>query len=89
MEAELSVYRPQVTVVNAGGARFKAGDPITMTGEDIAEVLAHTPTTEVIAVHMEAVNQCAQSRADLRKFTQEKGLQNVHIPADGETLSFE
>ena len=89
MAAALTAHSPQVTVVNAGGARFKVGDPITMTGADIAEVLAHTPSTQVIAVHMEAVNHCAESRADLRAYTQEKEMQGVLIPADGETLSFE
>lgn len=88
MEAALTAHAPHVTVVNAGGARFKVGDPITMTGADIAEVLAHTPGTQVIAVHMEAVNHCAETRADLRRFVQTKGLEQVHIPADGETLTF-
>jgi L-ascorbate metabolism protein UlaG (beta-lactamase superfamily) len=82
--AALDEHHPDVVVVNAGGARFNHGDPITMTAEDVAAVAAHAPAARVVAVHMEAINHCLVTREDLRAVVGD----GVAIPADGETLSF-
>jgi L-ascorbate metabolism protein UlaG (beta-lactamase superfamily) len=85
----LQTHRPEVIVLNAGGAQFRLGAPITMTGADIAQVCSTAPEAQVIAVHMETVNHCLQTRADLRTDLERRGaLHRVHIPADGETLTF-
>ena len=49
-------HRPDVIVLNASGARFLEGDPIVMTGEDIAEAHRAAPEALLIVVHLEAVN---------------------------------
>jgi L-ascorbate metabolism protein UlaG (beta-lactamase superfamily) len=72
-------HQPRVAVVYAGGARFLEGDPITMTAADVAEVAARVP--KVVAVHMEAINHCLLSRAELRA-----AVPSVLVPEDGETL---
>jgi L-ascorbate metabolism protein UlaG (beta-lactamase superfamily) len=78
-------YNPAVTVVNAGGARFLQGDPITMTPEDVMAVCQAAPHTRVIAVHMEAINHCIVTRDDLRfQLDAERVLSQVEIPGDGE-----
>jgi hypothetical protein len=46
---------------------------------DVREVVARVPV--VVAVHMEALNHCFLTRAELRT-----RLPNVHVPNDGETL---
>lgn len=80
-------HRPAITVVNAGGARFLTGDPIIMTAEDVIQVCRAAPETRVIAVHLEALNHCLLSRADLRAALEEAGVSGqVLIPADGETI---
>jgi L-ascorbate metabolism protein UlaG (beta-lactamase superfamily) len=79
----ISVHSPDVTVVNAGGARFNFGDPITMTPDDVIATAEATPG-KVVAVHMEAINHCVVDRAALRDAASEK---RVLIPADGETLA--
>jgi L-ascorbate metabolism protein UlaG (beta-lactamase superfamily) len=80
----LDEHRPDVVVVNAGGARFTRGDPITMTAEDVAQVVAHAPQAHVVAVHLEAVNHCLETRADLHQRLRDAGLQeHVTIPEDG------
>ena len=38
VEVALEEHRPDVTVVNAAGARFLTGDPIVMTAEDVVSV---------------------------------------------------
>ena len=87
VEEALLAHRPDVVVVNAGAARFLEGDPITMTAEDVARVCRAAPEARVIAVHMEAINHCLLTRADLAGALDEQGLAGrVEIPADGEKL---
>ena len=89
VESALAEHRPEVTVVNAGAARFTTGDPITMTAADIAEVSRRAPYTAVVAVHMEEINHCLLTRDELRKVLDGQNLpQNVFIPADGERMEF-
>ncbi len=84
----LAEHKPKYTVVNAGGARFNEGDAITMAAEDVVEVCRAAPWTKVIAVHMEAINHCGVSRADLAEALEREGLRDqVLIPADGEVVS--
>jgi len=82
--AALDEHRPDVVVVNAGGARFTHGDPITMTADDIARLTEHAPHVHVVAVHLEAVNHCLETRADLHQRLRDAGLQqHVTVPEDG------
>ncbi len=82
--AALDEHAPDVVVVNAGGARFTEGEEITMTDADIAAVVEHAPGARVVAVHLEAINHCLQTRADLHQRLHETGLQGrVTVPEDG------
>jgi L-ascorbate metabolism protein UlaG (beta-lactamase superfamily) len=88
VEKALLEHAPQVTIVNAGGAQFLTGDPITMTPEDIIQVHEKCPATKIIAVHMDTVNHCFIKRTDLVKALSEKkpGLK-VLVPGDGEEVA--
>ncbi|MDF2961608.1 MAG: metal-dependent hydrolase [Paenibacillus sp.] len=89
VEQALSLYKPDVTVVFAGGAQFLEGGPITMTAQDILEVCRHSPKTRVIATHMEAWNHCFLKRPELKEFVGQHQLtEQVLIPHDGETIRF-
>jgi L-ascorbate metabolism protein UlaG (beta-lactamase superfamily) len=80
----LDAHRPGVVVVNAGAARFTEGDPITMTADDVVAVARHAPQARVVAVHMEAINHCGLTRADLRGRLREERLDDrVAVPEDG------
>lgn len=82
-------YTPDVIVVNAGGARFNEGDPITMDEHDVVAVKQHAPSAHVIAVHMDAINHCVVSRADLANHLASEQLDGqVLIPLDGESFEF-
>jgi L-ascorbate metabolism protein UlaG (beta-lactamase superfamily) len=72
-------HKPRAAVVNSGGARFLQGDPIVMTAADVLEVAARVPA--VVAVHMEAINHCVLTRAELRA-----AAPDVLVPEDGETV---
>ncbi|MWC29687.1 MBL fold metallo-hydrolase [Paenibacillus sp. MMS18-CY102] len=81
----LDRYKPDLTIVNAGGARFVIGDPITMDADDVAAVCRYAPHTQVAAVHMDAINHCLVTRQQLReRLAAEQLLENVLIPEDGE-----
>lgn len=82
---EISRFKPEIIVVNAGGARFLEGDPITMTAEDVIHVCRAAPNAMVIAVHMEAINHCLLTRSELAKATEHVGVK-VRIPEDGELI---
>jgi L-ascorbate metabolism protein UlaG (beta-lactamase superfamily) len=79
VETAIAAHRPRVAVVNGSGARFLEGDPIVMTGADVREVAARVPT--VVVVHLEAINHCLETRADVRAAVPE-----ALVPEDGETL---
>lgn len=85
----LATYQPNLIIVNAGGARFNVGDPITMTAEDVIKVCQTAPKARIIAVHMEAINHCLESRTYLRTRLQQEGvMKQVSIPMDGEIVTF-
>jgi L-ascorbate metabolism protein UlaG (beta-lactamase superfamily) len=82
--AVLDAHRPAVVVVNAGAARFLAGDPIVMTADDIVAVARHAPEARLVAVHLEAINHCPQTRSDLHQRLHDENLTDrVTVPEDG------
>ena len=83
----IEAHRPDVIVVNAGGARFLEGGTVTMEAADVAAVAEAAPGARVVAVHMEAINHCLETRADLAAALGGDGAAGrVTIPADGESL---
>ncbi|TBL80803.1 MBL fold metallo-hydrolase [Paenibacillus thalictri] len=83
----LDAHRPDITIVNAGGARFTVGDPITMDADDVVAVSKHAPYTQMVAVHMDSINHCLVTKVDLRKRLAEEHLQHqVIVPEDGEKV---
>ncbi len=87
VENALSAFKPTITILNAGGAKFLTGDPITMTPNDIIMVQNRLPETKIIAVHMDTVNHCFIKRTDLFNALADKNLSSkISIPKDGETI---
>jgi L-ascorbate metabolism protein UlaG (beta-lactamase superfamily) len=85
VEDVLGVQQPAIVVDNVGGARFRVGDPITMTAPDVVKVCRQAPKAKIV---MEAINHWLLSRAELRAYVAEQGLtRQVIIPADGESLA--
>lgn len=80
-------HRPDVIVLNAGKATFNGLDPIIMGEADVLAVHRAAPKATLIASHMEAVNHCILSRADLHAFAEKEGFaSSLRVPADGETV---
>lgn len=76
-------HRPDAVVVNAAGARFVGSERLVMDVDDVLALCAAFPETLVIAVHLEAINHCFVTRAQLRDAT--CGAR-VAIPDDGEIV---
>ena len=79
VEEAIERHRPQVAVVNASGARFLGSGPLVMTAAEVREVVARVH--KVVVVHLEAINHCLESRAEVRDAVPE-----ALVPEDGETL---
>jgi L-ascorbate metabolism protein UlaG (beta-lactamase superfamily) len=79
VEETIGRLAPRVAVVHAGGASFLEGGLIVMGTDDVREVVARVPI--VVCVHLEAINHCRLSRAELRA-----AVPSALVPADGETL---
>jgi len=87
VRSALDAYRPDMTIVNAGGARFAVGDAITMDESDVMQLIRYAPYTRVAAVHMDAINHCHVTRDVLRTRLAAEGLlDQVGIPEDGDWI---
>lgn len=84
----ITEHRPEVIIINAGGARFLEGDPIVMTADDIARVHAAAPDAILIIVHLEAISHCLETRSYYRETLPQLGviMDQVRIPEDGERI---
>jgi L-ascorbate metabolism protein UlaG (beta-lactamase superfamily) len=79
---------PHVAILPAGGARFDLGGDILMDGSDILEACALT-SGFVVANHLEALDHCPTSRAQLVADAARAGFTDrLHVPDDGATLEF-
>jgi L-ascorbate metabolism protein UlaG (beta-lactamase superfamily) len=85
VEDAIRQFAPSIIVLNAGGARFFEGDPITMTAEDVIKVCQAAPRAQIVTVHMEAINHCLLTRADLAfQLEAARVIGQVAIPGDGD-----
>jgi L-ascorbate metabolism protein UlaG (beta-lactamase superfamily) len=84
VERMLDEHQPDVVVVNASGARLTGSDPIVMDAQDVVAVARRAPRARIVAVHLDAINHCIQTRADLHQCLHEEGLTDrVTVPEDG------
>jgi hypothetical protein len=83
----IAAHSPECIVVNAGGARFVRGGTITMEAADVIATAGAAPSARVVAVHMEAINHCLETRAELAERVDAAGLSDrVVIPGDGDAI---
>jgi L-ascorbate metabolism protein UlaG (beta-lactamase superfamily) len=82
----LHLHVPTTVVLNAGGARLLDGEPITMTAGEVARIARDHPDTLFVAVHMDAINHCLDTRAALRAELERARATNVLVPDDGERV---
>jgi len=81
--------KPDVAIVAAGNASVDIGKPILMSLAEVMEFTSLAPG-KVIANHLEALNHCPVTRAELAQVSREANLSDkLQIPADGDILKFE
>jgi L-ascorbate metabolism protein UlaG (beta-lactamase superfamily) len=81
-------FKPEIAVVACGTARLDIGQPLLMRMNDILKFVALAPN-QVFANHLEALNHCPTTRAELRTALAENDLlSKVSIPEDGENVSY-
>ncbi|NVB40432.1 MBL fold metallo-hydrolase [Pseudenhygromyxa sp. WMMC2535] len=84
----LDRLRPDVVVAPAGAANFGIGRDILFSVDELMTVIRHAPG-QVVLNHLEALDHCPTTRAELRQRLSAEGLsERVHVPEDGEVLSF-
>jgi L-ascorbate metabolism protein UlaG (beta-lactamase superfamily) len=84
----IAAHDPDAIVVNAGAATFLNGGTVTMEASDVVAVAEAAPRARVVAVHMEAINHCVETRAQLAAAVAGAGLDGrVAIPADGDVVT--
>ncbi|WP_156025026.1 MBL fold metallo-hydrolase [Sphingomonas phyllosphaerae] len=83
----IQTYRPDVIVLNAGYAQWVDLGPILMGPQGVLSVHRAAAATQLIATHMEAINHCVLSHADLAAFAKKENFaERLLIPADGERI---
>lgn len=89
VEADMRRLHPDVVVLNAGYAHVIGFGPIIMGKEDVLKAHFTLPEANIVAIHLEAVNHCLLSRAELREYVADNQIADVvSIPQDGESLFF-
>lgn len=87
VRAVLETHKPEIAVLAAGTAQLDVGQPILMTLDEEVAFIRLAPGI-VVANHLEAINHCRTSRAQLAMRLRAEGLADrVLIPDDGETLA--
>jgi L-ascorbate metabolism protein UlaG (beta-lactamase superfamily) len=85
VQSAICEHKPAVVVVNAGAAQFLEGGPITMTADDVITTCKAAPGAHIVAGHMESINHCLLTRADLAfQLEAARVSEQVAIPQDGE-----
>lgn len=84
----LARFTPALIAVNAAGAQYPQGHLLIMNQYDVMALMEAYPELEVIATHVEGVSHATVNRPMLRAFAAEHGLTKLHVPDDGQELSF-
>lgn len=80
--------RPDVVVVPAGAANMGVGGDILFSLDELVQVV-RACSGQVVLNHLEALDHCPTTRAELKKRMDSEGLSTrVLIPEDGEKLNF-
>lgn len=92
VEEALTRYKPDAVILNTGYAKLTAfvDDSIIMGKDDLYRAYQFSPNAQIIGVHMDTVNHGALSKAELRRFIEQKHLdkQRALVPDDGQYYKF-
>lgn len=86
----ISLWRPDIIITHSGGAVWGENELIVMDAKQTVAVCKYAPESTVVATHLEALDHCLVSRADLRKYGRRYGIRDeqLRVPEDGAELEF-
>ncbi|MFD1602719.1 MBL fold metallo-hydrolase [Flavobacterium artemisiae] len=88
VEKVLTELKPDIATVACGTTRLDIGQPLLMRMDDIIKFTTLAPG-KVFANHLEALNHCPTTRAQLKAALSDNGLLNkTSIPNDGECVEY-
>jgi L-ascorbate metabolism protein UlaG (beta-lactamase superfamily) len=88
VEKVLTELKPDIATIACGTARLDFGQPLLMRMNDILKFIALAPG-KVFANHLEALNHCPTTRAELRlALTANNLLAKTSVPNDGEYVEY-
>ncbi|MBN2616860.1 MAG: MBL fold metallo-hydrolase [Spirochaetales bacterium] len=79
----LRKIKPNFIIANGGGARMNLLGKITMNNRDLMELAKINNNSTVIAVHMDSINHCEDTREKLNNIN---NIPNLLVPKDGEEI---
>lgn len=94
VKSSIDNFQPDIIICNSGGAFIPGYEQnlILMDEKETIQLLEHVvdKQTQVIPVHLEALDHCTVSRAGLKRALLQSNLNNerVLIPLDGERITF-
>lgn len=91
VEEVLTRYQPDAVILNTGYAKLTSfDDGIIMGKEDVYRAYQFAPKAQIVSVHMDTVNHATLTKAELRRFIEEKHLdkQRALVPNDGQYYKF-
>ncbi|MDJ0782247.1 MAG: MBL fold metallo-hydrolase [Desulfosarcinaceae bacterium] len=88
VQTAIAAHAPEVIVTHSGGATLPGFDPIIMDAEETLAVVRAAPQAVVVAIHLESLDHCPVTRADLRRRAADAGIDatRLMIPADGDVI---
>ncbi|MEO1443384.1 MAG: MBL fold metallo-hydrolase, partial [Chloroflexota bacterium] len=93
----IRTHNPDIIVTNSGGAMWDDPDNpgertyILMDATETIKIARFAPGASIVAVHMEALDHCTVTRAELRAAADAAGVppHRIIIPAEGEFVAFQ
>ncbi|OOF40285.1 hypothetical protein BKK49_06415 [Rodentibacter rarus] len=85
----LNHYNPEIIVMNTGYAQLQGFSGSLIMGKaDVAKARQVAPKSDIITVHMDAVNHASVTSDEMRKFVKENKLNKVAVPKESEVLKY-
>ncbi len=89
VKKRLKTLNPDYIIANGGRATKRILGKLTMSHTDLMRAARQNPRTVILAVHMDALNHCRDTRDTLKKRIGSGAYGNLLVPGDGEILALE
>jgi len=92
VKSAIDTYKPNVIITNSGGAFISGYEEnlILLDEAETIELASYAKESQIVAVHLEALDHCTVSRASLKRAVLRSRIDSKRffIPMDGEVMKF-